>query len=101
MNCLKFLGGNPGDSEFSRKIKKNFSLKSSCNSGICRASIALLGDSTLLFYRDPIVGQLLLLLWSQDQIQGAQQALSATAYALRKLKKDAQKTRQVKSSLTL
>lgn len=46
--------------------------------------------------RDPIMGQLLLLRWSQDQVEGAQQALSATAYALRKLKKDAQKTRQVR-----
>lgn len=43
------------------------------------------------------MGQLLLLRWSQEQIQGAQQALSATAYALRKLKKDAQKTRQVRT----
>ena len=41
------------------------------------------------------MSQNLLLKWSSDQVHGAQQALHATALALRKLKKDAEKTKQV------
>lgn len=41
------------------------------------------------------MGTHLLLRWSLEQIQGAQQALQATALALRDVKKDAENTKQV------
>lgn len=46
------------------------------------------------------MGQMLVLHWSQEQIAGAQQALNATAQALRKLKKNADKTKQVRSRIS-
>ena len=42
------------------------------------------------------LGQQLVVRWAQEQIQGARQAMQATADLLRKLKKDAEKTKQVR-----
>jgi len=46
-------------------------------------------------FRGSTLGQQLLLRWAQDQIEGARQAMHATATLLRKLKKDAEKIKQV------